>query len=229
MKLSTKICDSQGNQINYVVEESSGNTVFGLRTEVRIEIDNKIVGFLAYSIQDYYLYIHRMDNFSVNSKDPIKHIGSLLFEYAFHKSLEAGKAGKIELDAIDSSAAAYYRMGLRKKSNASRWMENIIEEYNANPSSEIKNKILAHDFYDRLKYIAAKKLNKQENTLSFQEVIDEGIYSEFNEPFAKELDNNNKLNKDDCCRLCMTGDMYLPSEIIKSKKGKISRIQFCWE
>ncbi|PWY53986.1 hypothetical protein DGG96_19275, partial [Legionella qingyii] len=129
MRLTTKIETSDGKQVNYRILKRSGNTLLGPRTEVLIYVKNQQVGYMNYSIQNNCLYIHRMYNYSINTTTPYKYVGSVLFEYAFHKSIDAGKEGRIELDAIDNSPSAYFNMGLRKKSSGYTWLEEKILEY----------------------------------------------------------------------------------------------------
>ena len=223
MRLTTRILDDQGEPISYYLTKFSGETLFGRRTDVKLYVNGKCVGFMKFSIQEDCLYIHRMYNYTVDSIKPYKHIGYLLFEYAFHKSIKAGKGGNIELDAIDASPAAYYRMGLRKQGSARERLKPLIAKYWAVPSTQAQEEIEKHNFYKLLKIDAAENLKKDIDVISFEEALKYGMYSSRNALFEIELGKKKPLTKSDCICLSMHGMMYLPPEIIEQKKIEFAR------
>ncbi|QLZ68251.1 hypothetical protein FOLKNPGA_01029 [Legionella sp. PC1000] len=230
MPLTTQIRTSSNQPVNYRIHKFSGETLLGPRTEVRVFVNGKEIGYMKYSIQENCLYIHRMDNYTINSDAPYKYVGSLLFEYAFHKSIQAGKDGRIELDAIDNSPAAYFHMGLRKKGTGAMWLHKKISEYQITKSPAIKREIEKDSFYQSLKIDAETFTRKKGLTsLSFEEILKYGDYSAQNDEFANRIANakssGKKLTNLDSLQCYMHGIMYLPPEIIAAKKLELCQFK----
>lgn len=227
MRLTTKIQTSTNQPVNYKIHKRSGETFVGPRTDVKVFVNGNEIGYMQYSIQKDCLYIHRMDNRSINSKAPFKHVGSLLMEYAFHKSIQAGKEGRIELDAIKNSPPAYFQMGLRKKGTGVMWLQEKIADYQATKSPAIKREIEENVFYQTLKKDAEAAARKKGLTsLSFEQVLEYGEYSAWNDEFAERIAkaraSGEKLTETDSLQCYMHGIMYLPPETIVAKK-----LEFC--
>ena len=227
MRLTTKIRTSTNQPVNYVIRKYSGETFSGPRTDVKVFVNGKEIGYMQYSIQENCLYIHRMNNYSIHADAPFKQVGSLLMEYAFHKSIQAGKEGRIELDAIKNSPPAYFHMGLRKKGTGVMWLQKEIADYMATKSPTIKRKIEESVFYQTLKKDAEAAARKKGLTsLSFEQVLEYGEYSAWNDEFAERIAkaraSGEKLTETDSLECYMHGIMYLPPETIVAKK-----LEFC--
>lgn len=216
MRLSTLLLDSKDNSVCFTLSKQNFDTIFGPRTSIDIHVGGRLIGSMQYSIGANHLYIHGMENYTVNSELRFKHVGKVLFEYAFHKSLKWGCNGKVELYAIDTSPAAYYKMGFRKKGFAAVNLQKLLSSYLKTRSSQDKEAILNDTFYKFLKEDAARNLNKSLEDISFEDAIQHGLYSPENLTFAEQLSRKKQLNEAGC--LSMTGIMYLPIEIIEEKK-----------
>ncbi|STX88355.1 hypothetical protein [Legionella feeleii] len=223
MRLITKITNKNGEQVNYRIQRKINSSSKISPNEIWITVNNEKVGYMKYSIQNESLYIHRMDNYSLNSENPFRHVGSVLFEYAFHKSIEYEKGGCIELEAIGNSPAPYFNMGLRKKSNGFLWLKEKIDEYQLTQSTITKKEIESDESYETLKYDAQHNAYARGlSSLSFEEVLQYGKYSSYNDKFEKAIDmaksTGQALTELDVIRHYMNGIMYLPPEIIAKKK-----------
>ncbi|KTC86847.1 hypothetical protein [Legionella brunensis] len=230
MRLTTKILTATNQPVNHKIHKYSGETLLGPRTEVKVFVNDKQVGYMKYSIQENCLYIHRMDNYSIHSDAPFKHVGTLLFEYAFHKSIQAGKEGRLELDAIANSPAAYFHMGLRKKGIGAIWLYKKISDYQVAKSPFIKREIEEDCFYQTLKKDAeAVGRKKGLTSLSFEEVLEYGSYSAWNDDFAERIAkakiSGEKLTEVDSLQCYMHGIMYLPPEMIAAKKLELCQFK----
>ena len=128
--LTTQILNSQRKFVEYDITKEICDTFFGLRTFVHVAVAGRKVGYMAFSLEKKNIFIHKMINFSIQTDNPLKHIGLLLVEYAFKVSLKKGKNGRIELTALDKSPAAFFRLGFRKKNIGSKKNDHLISELN---------------------------------------------------------------------------------------------------
>jgi hypothetical protein len=226
MRLTTSILNADGNRVNCKITESQEDHY----TKVEVWVSGDRVGLLLYTIDPAFLHIRRMDNFFSGDNDnrndatppakKFRHVGSLLFEYAFRKSVEAGKGGAIELEARNNSAAAYWVMGLRTKSFSKAALDNLLFQYSLNNSPKLKQEIQNHGWYPDLCQNAARKLAKEPTQVSFQEVIRYGFYATVNDEFEQFLAPGKHVSSDDCYRFYMQGVMCLPPDTIEALKQK---------
>ncbi|MDR0774291.1 MAG: hypothetical protein LBE72_03145 [Rickettsia sp.] len=137
--------------------------------------------------------------------------------YILGISLALGKNGNIELDPVNASSPAYYKMGFRKKSEAFHILEQKIHEYKANKNSVNENEITKEAYwYKELKQEAAVYLKKNVDHITFDEALEYGKYSSDNDKFGEFIQGNKHLTSDDCCTHRMEAyRMYLPKENIE--------------
>lgn len=218
MKLQTKIVDSQRNEINYIIEAVLNHSR-AAKTNVNIRVNNKIVGSMQYSIEKDHVFIHLMFNTSPREAR-YKYVGTALFEYAFRISLANGKEGRIQLNSVDTSAAAYFKMGLRRlniywstlflyDASLIRHLQrklseqtNDLSEKTAKLLEEAKQVIEAkrdNFFYLGVKISTAAILGKAYDEVSFTDMLIHGEYSDINIFLEKTL-KTLKPDTDKCLR-----------------------------
>lgn len=164
-----------------------------------------------------------MDNYTIKTEKPLKHVGTALFEFVFKQSFNHGKDGKIELNAIDQAGPAYFRMGFRKKGDGAILLEKELEAFQKNPAETTKIEIINSSAYAFLQEDAKAVLNR--SYCSFEEAIKYGSYDKINQKFKELIKNNTRLTTEDCCRHCFSGIMYLTPDQIEKNKAKFFR--FC--
>lgn len=220
MKLKTEIQDSDGSEINYrVSHRTSWNDLCNITIHI-VELTTRglKLGYMTYSIQQNYLYIHRMNNLTVDFQRPFKYVGTALFEYAFRQSIQAGKDGRIELDAIEKSPGAYFRMGFRKKCGLASCVQSSIITYSRGKTEQTKNDVLQHKYYRQLKQNTQNFLKKQHP--SFVEIITYGLLDEKNLLVKEKIQKRERLTHEECFSL--TGPLYLPPYMIEKKRREFA-------
>lgn len=237
MRLKTKVVNSENKPVRYRMIEIK-NEYYHF---VDLIIDGKKIGFMRYSLEDDHLYINRMDNFSEGNERSYKQVGTALFEYAFRKSIEAGKEGRIELSAIEASPAAYYKMGLRKKCSSDGQADQQLRHYRSQPTPALKATIqnsssyagmrenavliIFPELYEKYGYscYGVPEFEQKKNSLTFEQIIACDFISFRNQGFEQILKQGKRLDKIDCFRAEINGLMYLPPETVAKKRQEFSQ------
>lgn len=186
MRLNTKILDAKGEAVPYTLETTPYNPKRPADpVDVTIMADVGALGWMRYSVytDDGFVQIRRMENTS-----SFRHVGTALFECAFRKSIEVGMGGRVQLDAIEVSPGAYFKMGFRKKTLAANFLHRSIQKYLSALTAKNKNNVLSDSFYPRLVAEAARNLSKPERDITFKEAIHHGCLQQDFE-FKKILDS----------------------------------------
>jgi hypothetical protein len=221
-RINTRIIDSEGEHIAF----NTSDTSYGIEQRIfKISIGNNTIGEVKYSFEPRCCWIHRMDNYTVNSNiQKLRHVGTALFEFVFKQSLYYGREGRVELFSIEMGGPAYFKMGFRKKNSPAILLERSLDLYYKNPTNETKNAIITSEYYRELE--TAAFLNKQ-SSHSFDNIIEYGSYDPFNHNIAELIKSRNHFTISDAyCDLRLVGTvMYLPEDQIKKIKNCF--LNFC--
>lgn len=232
--LTTKVL-SEGQEKEIVLTKHKlWGTEKGEGHEASLYVDQKLVGYMKYSLAPDHLFISWMEN-----KSCFKHVGTALHEFAFRESIKQGKHGHVELDASYSSHIFHYLNGFRPKSEQEKTfafglvgkeLEKLCLAYlnETEPSKKqaLQHEIENHAFYKRVlpqaEQIATQSLALPEaRPLSFDEIVREGIftYDTFMSEKLKNLLQSGHDNKNIDTSGYGSYIMYLPEEEISRKKS----------
>lgn len=223
MTLTTKITDSSNIQVSYSLKATRIEN--SNRISVTLRINDKIAGSMEISPTPYSVYIHRINNYSSDWENPLKHVGTLLFEYAFKTSLKWERQGRVELQSVGNSAAAFVLMGFKTRTLEANYLRDKIYIYYNDPTPENKNAIIDHPSYNGLLKEAASTLKKSSRNVTFDQAISDGLYPhdahlEFEKKINDFKKRNKKINNADLAGSGMGGMMFLPEETITALKQK---------
>lgn len=211
VRLNTRLIDADNKIANYVISD--------YQRRVSVYVGKNLVGEMRYSLADDHLFINRMDNLSKNTSFALRHVGTLLFEYAFKKSFAEGKGGHIMLNAIDKAGAAYYTMGLRKINYGAGFLSGQLAAYKKDPSEKNKNAILDEEgCYKNMLGAAAKNLGIPCEEVTFEDAITHGLIEKTDDEFVAMIERNENIEDHICWRHNMQGYMCLSEDMIEKKK-----------
>lgn len=217
----TKIINQQGEAIPYTLKRDAVLPTEEGDKAIVILVNNEMVGRMRYSIKQHTIFIDRMDNCTLQTDNPLKHIGTVFFEYAFRKSVQLGKGGNVKLDAVELAPIAYYKMGFRKCAFETLWIQDYILAYMANPTTENAIELKEHRLYKKVLELAIKNSGTLCEELSLDKIIAHGFFDSYNHEFGRILAENTKVHEVPRAHiqsLYMRGIMCLPQETISELK-----------
>jgi|688.fasta_scaffold204016_2 hypothetical protein len=216
MFLGTEIVNSKGEKVSYKIIDEPGSLCL-------MDNDLRILGSVTYKFKKDCLYIKHINNQTLKTDDPCQHVGRLLIDILFTKSLK-DKKGRIELNSVEEAAPIYFKMGFRFIKKSMLEICRLIDNYfrcHYNEKLDYESQIKSHPDFLNLKKGAAKYLKKSIGEVSFLEAVKYGLHCKKNEKMEnalRELKKGEKLDTAICYKDSLFGEMYLPYRAIELKK-----------
>ncbi len=254
IRFTTTLMDANEKNINfYVKEEFSKNNNNKIRATFYEENESKReLGYVEYTIESNHIYIDYMQNSTGESEKEkrIKHVGKALHEFIFHKSIQHGKDGHVELSTGSSpqSTGFHFCEGFRLKSDTrletlgkSHPIYNLVSNYQLasdEKKEDYKNDlvdIFIRNNIDTMKYYDIEKKSVEEAIEHFNKT---NLQNEHNPLDKKDIDKfitdglyysvntQNLITIEEArkeCREAMElpgGKLSLPDETIQEKKNE---------